>query len=90
MLQYTLSTAQLVWCAGSVLLAYALFARLVLPLISTQAKFLDAQTWVGVKKQWFARSRASFNTLKSTREMLLDGTEVGVMDATGDGIDRSI
>lgn len=62
--------------AGSVLVAYVFFSIVILPLTTTQGKFLSSQTWVGLKKQWFSHYRAGFSTLRNTREMLYSGTEV--------------
>ena len=76
MLQDSISTAQLALSAGSVLVAYVFFSIIVLPLISTQGKWLSSQKWVGLKKQWFSQYRAGFSTLRNTREMLYSGTEV--------------
>lgn len=76
MLQDSISTAQLAVSAGSVFVAYIFFSIVVLPLITTQGKWLSSQKWVGLKKQWFSQYRAGFSTLKNTREMLYSGTEV--------------
>ncbi|KAM3424782.1 hypothetical protein BST61_g6763 [Cercospora zeina] len=73
MLQNAISTTQLALSAGSLLLAYAFFSFLVLPLITARGKFLSSQTWIGIKKQWFARYRAGFSAVKNTHYMVIEG-----------------
>ncbi|KAI5367110.1 putative cytochrome P450 [Septoria linicola] len=75
MLQDSVSTSQLTLSASSLLIAYAFFSIVLLPLITPHSKYVNSQTWVGIKKQWFARYRAGFETLKNTRGMVMEGTE---------------
>ncbi|CAK1357849.1 unnamed protein product [Cercospora beticola] len=73
MLQDTISISQLAFSAGSLLIAYSFFSIVVLPLISARGKFLSSQTWIGIKKQWFAHYRAGFAAVKNTHYMVKEG-----------------
>lgn len=67
------TTAQVAAAAGSLAVAYIALTVLILPLLSEPQKYWRSQSWVGVKKQAFARIRAGFNSLKHTKEYVAEG-----------------
>lgn len=72
-MENSIATSHLVFSAGALLIAYIFASAVVLPLLSSRGKYLNSQAWIGLKKQWFARYRGGFATLKYTREMVVEG-----------------
>ncbi|KAF7191122.1 Cytochrome P450 monooxygenase [Pseudocercospora fuligena] len=72
-METSIATSHLVFSAGALLIAYIFASAVVIPLLSSRGKYLNSQAWIGLKKQWFARYRGGFATLKYTREMIVEG-----------------
>lgn len=71
----SLSTSHLLLSSGAFLVTYFFVCVVILPLLSSRGKFLNSQSWIGLKKQWFAKYRGGFATLHNTREMIVEGYE---------------
>lgn len=73
MLQDSISTAHVALTAGALLAAYTFASLVVLPLLSSQTKFLNSQSWVGLRKQVFSHVRGGFDAIRRTRELVAEG-----------------
>jgi len=60
---------------GGVALTYAIISFIVLPYLAPSEKYLRSQSWVGMKKQVFARFRAGMSVISSTPQLMLEGYE---------------
>jgi hypothetical protein len=58
---------------GGLLVTYYVAANYILPMFTTQAKFVNSTPWVGVKKQWFSRYRAGIAAVQDTSSLMLEG-----------------
>jgi len=58
---------------GGLAITYAFVSFFILPMFSTQQKYLSQQEWVGVEKGFFARFRAGMAAIKNTPALVKEG-----------------
>jgi hypothetical protein len=58
---------------GGLAITYAFVSFFILPMFSTQQKYLSQQEWVGVEKGLFARFRAGMAAIKNTPALVKEG-----------------
>jgi len=66
-------TLPLYAAAAGAFVTYLVVTNLILPLFSTQAKFVNSTPWVGVKKQWFGKYRAGITAIMDTPGLMREG-----------------
>lgn len=69
------SATQVLLAASGLAVAYIVVTAFILPFLSHQGKYWSKQSWVGLRKQWFARYRAGANAINNTRNMVIEGYE---------------
>lgn len=72
-IETSITTSHLALTAGVLLVAYTIFSLFIQPMFSEQAKYLQSQSWVGLKKHSFAKAKAGMDALKNTRQMVEEG-----------------
>jgi hypothetical protein len=58
---------------GGLAITYVFVSFFILPMFSTQQKYLSQQEWVGVEKGFFARFRAGMAAIKNTPALVREG-----------------
>lgn len=68
-----ITATQVAVAASALAVAYIIVAGFILPFLSHQGKYWSTQSWVGLRKQWFAKYRAGAGAIKNTRTMVAEG-----------------